>query len=459
MPSGGPDRSNPYIPPTLAPGSLTEISVDPRTVRRKVTWRILPLLCLAYIIAYLDRANAGFAKLQMQEVLKFSDEVFGWGFGIFFAGYLLLEIPGALLVEHSSARKWFARILFTWGLCSMGMAWVRTPGEFYFARFLLGLAEAGFFPGVVVYLTHWFSRAERARAMAALVIGIPIGLALGSKTSSLVMDQHWFDLLGWQWVFLIEGAPAVLLGLIVPFVLTDRPHQAKWLSPAERDWLENTLEAERQAAAQAGHTTLRQAFRKPTVWLLALSIMAANTGGYALLFWLPTAVKNLLVSSGHISASAPQATIDTAVLNWLVPIYICGVIGVWLSGRSSDRTGEHKWHCAGGMVGVGVFLTASVIPGQPWALVFFWLCCTLVFCYVWPPPFWVLPTLTLSSSAAAISIGFINICANLSGLIGSPIVGEMKTHGFGNEACLLFLAGCYVLGAVIVSFVYVPPKT
>src|SRR5205085_1241583 len=199
--------------------------------------------------------NISFAKLQMQEVLPFGDDVFGVGFAIFFVGYLLLEIPGALLVEHWSARKWFTRILITWGLCSMGMALVRTPWQFYLARFLLGLAEAGFFPGVIVYLTHWFPRAERGRALAGLVLAVPVSLALGAWASGELLAVRWFGLAGWQWVFLAEGLPAVVLGAAVPFLLTDRPWQAKWLAPVERAWLEDTLAAERRESAAAGGFT------------------------------------------------------------------------------------------------------------------------------------------------------------------------------------------------------------
>ncbi len=420
---------------------------EARSIRRKVSRRIVPVIFVAYIIAYLDRANAGFAKLQMQERLSFPDTVFGWGFGIFFAGYLLLEIPGALLVEHWSARKWFARILLTWGLCSMGMALVRTPWQFYLARFLLGLAEAGFFPGVIVYLTHWFPRADRARAMAALVLGVPISLALGARVSAYLLDVRWFQLDGWQWVFLVEGLPAVLLGLAVPFVLTDRPRQARWLTAGEREWLERTLEEERRATITAGGVTLGQALRGRTVWLLALGILATNTGGYALLFWLPTSVQNLLSATGREATSA-------AVLNWLGLVYACGLAGVWLSGQSSDRTGERKWHCVAGQVFAGLFLIASVIPGQPWEWIFAWLCLVGFFAYFWPSPFWVLPTLTLSASAAAVSIGFINMCANLAGLLGSPIVGQMKAAGFGDRVCLVVLAGCYIIGGAIIALLH-----
>lgn len=422
--------------------------VDPEAVRRKVARRLLPLIFVLYIVAYLDRANVGFAKLTMQPALGFSEQVFGWGFGVFFVGYLLLEIPGALLVERWSARKWFARILVTWGFCSMGMALVRTPWQFYGARFLLGLAESGFFPGVIVYFTHWFPRAERGRALASMVMAIPVSLALGSRVSGLVMQVHWLGLAGWQWVFLIEGLPAVLLGLAVPFLMTDRPAEAGWLAPAERDWLERTLESERKEVTGQG-VGLAGALRRPEVWLLALGILVTNTGGYALVFWLPTAVKNLLIATRGVAE-------ESASLNWTGLVYLCGLVGVWVSGQATDRTGAPKWLCVLGQVMTGVCLAASAWPGQSWPAVFAWLCATGFFANFWPSPFWVLPTLTLSASAAAVSVGFINICANLAGLIGSPIYGRMKTLQYGDRACLLFLAACYAGGGIFVAFLRVP---
>jgi ACS family tartrate transporter-like MFS transporter len=427
-------------------------TVNPDVVRRKVAWRILPLIFFLYVIAYLDRANAGFAKLRMKDTLDWSDDVFGWGFGIFFAGYLLLEIPGALIVEHWSARKWFARILFTWGLCSMAMALVTTPFEFYLARFLLGLAEAGFFPGVIVYFTHWFPRAERARALSGLVLGVPISLALGARVSGFLLEHDWQGIKGWQWVFLVEGAPAVLMGVALPFLLSDRPRQARWLTPAERDWLEETLERERQVAAAAGHVPLRQALSQPSVWLLALGIMATNTGGYAMVFWLPTVMSDLLAK-----LSMPSS--PTAVLNGISLIYLAGLLGVWISGQSSDRTGDRKWHCVTGQVMAGLCLAASVIPGQPLGVVWFWLCIMGFFGFFWPSPFWVLPTLTMSSSAAAVSIGFINICANVAGLFGPPLVGKLKSLDYTDATCLTVLSCCYVAGGMIVAMLRVKPKT
>lgn len=424
--------------------------VDSQVVRRKVARRLLPLIFILYVVAYLDRANAGFAKPRMQEALHFTDQQFGWGFGIFFIGYLLLEIPGALIVERRSASRWFTRIMITWGICSMATALVRTPWQFYGARFLLGLAEAGFFPGVIVYFTHWFPRAERARALAGMVLGIPVSLAFGARISGWLLDVEWFGLAGWQWVFLAEGLPAVLLGLALPFLLVDRPRHARWLTPAERDWLEATLEAERSLDQRAA-PSFAQVLRLPIVWLLALGIFATNTGGYALIFWLPTAMQQLL------SESLVRVSPD-AVFNWLGLVYACGLAGVWLSGQSSDRSGERKWHCVLGQTMTGFSLMASVVPGQPWPLVLGWLCLTGFFAFSWPSPFWVLPTLTLSASTAAVAIGFINMCANLAGALGSPVVGWMKDGGFDDRACLVFLAGCYILGAVFVGLLRLPAK-
>ncbi|OWK41949.1 MFS transporter [Fimbriiglobus ruber] len=420
-----------------------------RAARRKVAWRVLPLVFLLYVVAYLDRANVGFAKLQMQGALGFDDDTFGSGIGIFFIGYLFLEIPGALLVEHWSARKWFARILITWGFCSMGMALVTTPTQFYIARFLLGLAEAGFFPGIIVYFTHWFPRPDRARALAVMLVGVPLSLALGSAVSGLLLEQGWFGLAGWQWVFIVEGAPAVVFGVALPFLLTDRPAQARWLTPDERAWLEKTLEAERrEVETTSGAVTIGRVARMPAVWLLALGIFATNTGGYAMVFWLPTAVQGLLTSLGRQSASAD-------VLVWTGLVYLCGFLGVLVSGHSSDRTGDRKWHCVVSLVGAGVFLALSTVPGQPWALVFIWLCLTGFCANFWISPFWVLPTQALSSSAAAVSIGFINMSANLAGFLGSKIVGRMKYEGLDDRACLLFLAACFALGGGIVALLRV----
>jgi len=426
--------------------------LDAGALRRKVAWRVLPLVFLLYIVAYLDRANIGFAKLRMASDLKFSEEVFGLGIGIFFIGYLILEIPGALLVEHWSARKWFARILISWGLISALTAFVRTPMQFYCARFFLGVAEAGFFPGIIVYFTHWFASRDRGRALSGLIMAVPFSLALGAPVSALLLDVNWLGLAGWKWLFIIEGLPAVALGVVTLRCLTDRPRDAKWLTPEERCHLEDVLAVEARAKDAGGKITIRDALRMPNVWLLALGIFATNTGGYALTFWLPTTVKHLSGGSDH------------AALFYSGLFYACGLVSVFVSGQSSDRSGDRKWHCVAGQVATALFLAGSAIPGQPFALVMTWLFLTALAAYFWPSPFWALPTLTLTASAAALAIGLINMCANLAGYLGNHTLGWMKTRGFGESACLLFLASCYLLGGVLVSLVslrgtFVPAPT
>jgi ACS family tartrate transporter-like MFS transporter len=419
------------------------------TVRWKIRRRILPLLLLMYVVAYLDRANLGFAKLQMKGALGFTDAVFGWGIGLFFAGYLLLEIPGALLVEHWSARKWFARILVTWGLCSMATALVKGPTEFYLVRLLLGLAEAGFYPGVIVYFTHWFPQKERALAMAGMLLAVPGSLGLGAGLSAVLLDLGWFGLAGWQWVFLIEGAPAVLLGIAIPFLLPDRPRNARWLTPAEQEYLVRTLEAEKRAGSRGGPASFWDIFKLRAVWHLAAVIFVTNLGGFGLIFWLPTLVKGLLTQTG-------QATDDTTVLLWTMPVFLCGTAAVVLSGWSSDRTGDRKWHCFAGQVGAGSFIALSAIPGQPWAMVFVWLCAAGFWAYFWIAPYWVLPTLVMTSSVAAVAIGTINICANVAGLVGQAAFGEMRDAGLTDGWSLLVIAGCYTGGGVVVARLRLP---
>jgi ACS family tartrate transporter-like MFS transporter len=415
--------------------------IDASALRRKVAWHVLPLVFSLYIVAYLDRANVGFAKLRMASDLQFSESVFGLGIGIFFIGYLLLEIPGALLVERWSARKWFARILISWGIISALTAFVRTPVEFYAARFFLGVAEAGFFPGIIVYFTHWFTSQDRTRALSGLVMAIPFSLAMGAPMSAMLLDMNWLGLAGWKWMFILEGVPAVILGILTLRYMTDRPRHARWLSPAERDYLEGALEEEARAKEGPNKISVRQALGLRNVWLLALGIFATNTGGYALAFWVPSMVKSL--SGGT----------DRATLLYSGLFYACGLAGVFISGQSADRMGERKWHCVFGQAATAFFLAGSATTGQPFAVVMTWLCLTGFTTYFWPSPFWALPTLTLTASAAAVSVGFINMCANLAGWLGNYQMGWLRSHGYSERQCLLYLAGCYFLGAVLISFV------
>ena len=415
--------------------------------RRKVALRILPLVILLYIISYLDRANVAFAKLRMGKALGFSEEVFGFGIGVFFIGYLFLEIPGALLVERWSARKWFARILVTWGFISAAMAFVKTPSQFYWARFFLGVAEAGFFPGIIVYFTHWFVQGDRSRALSGLLMAVPFSLALGAPVSSLLLDVNWMGLEGWQWLFIVEGMPAVLLGFVVLRCLTDRPRDAQWLTQRERDHLEAELAAEAAAKEVAGKVSVSAAFRLPAVWLLVIGVMICNSGGYALSFWLPTTVKNL--SGGS----------DRMTLFYSGIYYACGIVSVIVSGQSADRTGDRKWHAVGGMIATGVFLACSVLPGQAFGTQMIWLCLTALGAFFWITPFWTLPSLTLTASAAAAATGLINMGANIAGYLGNHATGWLRAHGYGETGCLLFLSACFIVGGCVISLLRLRPKS
>jgi ACS family tartrate transporter-like MFS transporter len=259
--------------------------------RRRIMRRIMPYLFLLFIIAYLDRVNVGYAALQMKGDLAFTDDVLGLGAGIFFIGYFLLEIPGSILVERWSARGWIARILITWGIVAILMGFVRTRNEFYLLRFLLGAAEAGFFPGIMVYFTHWFPYEDRAKAVAMFMAAIPVANIVGSPLSGLLLGMNQFGMAGWRWLFIIEGAAAIIFGVITIFYLTDRPHQAKWLAEDERMWITEVLDSEQRAKHAVHPNRILQAFRNREVILITLAYFFMVTSVYGFAFWLPTIIK------------------------------------------------------------------------------------------------------------------------------------------------------------------------
>jgi MFS transporter, ACS family, tartrate transporter len=406
--------------------------------QRKIARRLLPFLCLLYLVAYLDRANVAFAKLSISADLRFSEAVYGFGAGIFFIGYLLLEIPGALIVERWSARRWFARILVSWGLCTVLVGFVKTANQFYLARFLLGVAEAGFYPGIIVYLTHWFPRKARSRSLAGFIVAIPVSLVVGAPISALILQHDWLGIAGWRWVFILEGLPAIVLGIIALFYLTDRPKDAAWLEPEERAWITQELETEKAEKRGTGQITIWKALRNRNVLICALSIFFANIGSYVFVFWLPSTIHRVSTFSAVLS------TLYSAV-----PFAVA--IGfVLLSGRSSDRSGRVKLHASTWMALAGLFLMLSAIPGQPFPLVMTWLCLTAGAVYAWPPPFWALPTLILSESAAAVSIGFINMSGVLGAFVGPALVGYLLSAGYSNGSTTVFLSTCFIAGAALI---------
>jgi ACS family tartrate transporter-like MFS transporter len=411
----------------------------------KSSRRILPFLFCMYIVAYLDRANVTFAKLPMMADLGFSEAVFGLGAGLFFLGYFVLEIPGAIIVERRSARLWLARIMISWGVFTVLIGFVRTPAQFYGARFLLGLAEAGFFPGMIVYLTHWFPARVRASAMAGLILGVPISFVLGAPISAACLSFHALGMPGWRWIFILQGLPAVILGIVAPFYLTDRPADALWLDSDEREWLTAEIQREQALKRKLSPPTIWQALAMPHVLWLALALCLIVIASYGYIFWLPTTVQK------HSGFSTSHATLLSAVP------FACATAGVWWMGRSSDRTRERKLHTAIPLLVAGASFLMITAPGQPFTATFGWLCLTGLSLWAWAPSFWVLPTLTLGESVGAASIGFINSIGNLGGFLGPSIVGCLLASGRSFSTAVIFLCACFFAAAAILALLPLVP--
>jgi ACS family tartrate transporter-like MFS transporter len=406
--------------------------------RRRIARRLLPFLFILYFIAYLDRVNVGFAGLEMSHNLGFTDRVFGLGAGIFFVGYFLFEIPGALIVERWSARRWIARILISWGLVTILVSMIRTPAQFYGARFFLGAAEAGFFPGILVYLTHWFRHEDRARAGALFMSAIPIANVLGSPLAGWLLGVRWFGIPGWRWLFILEGIPAMLLGIMTLLYLTDWPREAKWLPADEREWIDGELQREKAAKAAIGSWTVRQALAQRDVILLALIYFLALIGLYGFNFWFPTILKR--------ATGLPNLTVTLIVA---LPYLLGTFLMVW-NGWDSDRTGERRWHTAVILGLCGIFMAFSVgASGNLWAGLAFLIlagACTMAFM----PSFWSLPTAFLSESAAAASIGLINSVGNLGGFVGPYFVGFLRNLTGSFTFSMIFMIVALLLSAVLV---------
>jgi ACS family tartrate transporter-like MFS transporter len=407
-----------------------------RAVRR-IAWRLLPFLFLLYIVAFLDRMNVGAAALQMPVDLAFNDRVIGLAAGMFFIGYVLLEIPGALIAELWSARRWIARIMISWGIVTTLTAMIHTAQQFYLVRFLVGAAEAGFFPAVIVYLTHWFRYSDRAKAVAVFFAANPLSYVIGSPIAGVLLGISWFGLRGWRWLFILEGIPAVALGVTALFYLTDWPRDANWLPEDERAWIADELEREKQAKQKAQRITIWQALRQRDVLLLTLSYFGATTGGYGIGFWLPSIIKRLSGQS------------DLRV-NLIVSLpYIAGFLAQQINAWHSDKSRERRWHAAIAIFGAGASLLLAVFFGTNLALAvcLFSLVCAGYFSY--HPAFWAVPTAFLSESAAAASIGLINSLGNLGGFFGPWVMGYLlqRTHSF--NAGLLYLVGNLCLSGIL----------
>jgi MFS transporter, ACS family, tartrate transporter len=416
----------------------TTAPVAKRALRR-VSRRILPFLSVLYIISFIDRANVSFAKLAMSADLGFSEQVFGFAAGIFFVGYLLLEIPGAIIVERWSARVWLSRILISWGLCATLIGFVQSKSQFYWMRFALGLAEAGFFPGVIVYLSHWFPRAERARALAGFVLAVPISFIIGAPLSAACLSIHWLGLPGWRWIFILQGIPAVLAGIVALFYFTDHPAGARWLEPDERQWLEEKLQGERAPRVKLQFREMLAAMLAPRTLQFAISLFLTVMATYGFIFWLPATIH-----------SRSNLTVIQSTLLSGIPFAFAAVF-VWLAGRSSDKTGERRWHSAVPLILAGIGLAGSGIPGQGFVPVMMWLCFTGAWLWAWAPSFWVLPASFLEGSAAATAIGFINSTGSLGGFTGPLLVGSLLDRHWHMPATLLLLSLCFFLSGALVA--------
>jgi len=408
--------------------------------RQRITRRIMPYLLLLYIIAYLDRVNVSYAKLDMSGDLKFSSEVYGFGAGIFFIGYFILEIPGSIICEKWSARGWIARIMVTWGIVAVLTGFMKTSGQFYVARFLLGAAEAGFFPGVIIYLSHWFRYEDRAKAVAMFMAGIPISNVIGSPISGLLMKHvHWFGLAGWRWLFIIEGIPSVILGVVTLFYLTDRPHQARWLPDDEREWITSELEKEKQAKLKARSFRVLEAFKHREIILITLAYFFMVSTVYGFGLWMPSIIQRFSGSS----------TMRTTLISMLP--YTAGLISILVIGWNSDRTGERRFHTIFAMCMASLGLLLSLITHNHPALVVTSFCVAMVGLQGYLPGFWSLPTSFLTGTAAAASVGLINSIGNLGGFAGPYIVGfiDTKTHSFVGGVIYLsisaLIAACLIL--------------
>jgi D-galactonate transporter len=409
-----------------------------RTTMARVFWRLVPFLLLLYIISWLDRVNVSFAKLQMSTDLAMSDAVYGLGAGIFFVGYGLCEIPSNLLLARFGARVWIARIMVTWGLISMAMMFVQGPVSFYVLRFLLGVAEAGFLPGIIYYLGHWFPRLHRARAVSWFMIGIPLSLVFGGPLSGWIMEE--FDealgIHGWQWMFIAEGVPAVLLGFVVLFFLTEKPADARWLTAEQRDWLSSRIAAEQQAATTRHGFNLGKALTHPTVWLLAIVMFCCQTGSYGLSFWVPSIVETL---TGHSEFVVGMIT--------AIP-YVAAALAMVLVGRSSDRSGERFLHVAiPSLIGAAGFLAVGYMQSPALAILALSIAAAGDYCT--RGPFWALPGMFLTGSAAAGAIALINSMGAFGGAVGPSAVGWMRETTGGFLGPMLMLSGVLVVGAVL----------
>ena len=412
--------------------SLSHLPEVGLRARRRVALRLLPFLFLIYVVNYIDRVNVSFANLRMSTDLGFSDRGYGLGVGVFYLSYILFEIPGAIAVERWSARRWVARIMVSWGLITILTGFVRNAEQFYAARFLLGLAESSFFPGMIVYLTHWFRLRERSQAIACLYSAVPAASLIGSPVAGWLLGVHWFLLGGWRWLFILEGIPAIVLGIITLFYLTDWPAQARWLPEDERGWLSTELRSEIDAKKRIQNHTILQAFLDRRVAMLTAAWFLSLTGTLGSIYWIPTFLKRLSGLS------------DRSVTSLLLLPALLGIAGMLLNARHSDRTGERRWHTALPLFASGLMFELVLVMHHAVPLAISLLLLGSGIFYAFYPVFWSIPTMLLSESAAAATFGLINSFGQCGGFAGPFVIGLLNDTTHSLNASFAFIGLAYL---------------
>ena len=414
-----------------------------KAIINKVTLRLIPFLVVAYLLCYIDRTNLGFAGLTMTKELGFTATLFGWGAGIFFFGYFFFEVPSNLCLEKFGARVWIARIMITWGIISAAMALVHGSVSFLVTRFLLGAAEAGYFPGIVFYLTYWFPARHRAVVLARFMFAQPIALMIGAAVSGLVLKMNGvLGIAGWKWLFVLEGLPSVLLGVITFFYLTDKPMQATWLEPDEREWLQKEIDEERAKVEAVRRYSFWESLKHPRVFLLGIVYVGLCMCNYGTSLWLPQMVKSL---GNRLSSS--QIGLIVAIP------YVCAAIGMLIIGYTSDRTGERKYHQLGTMLVAGFgLLGASYFGSTNVVLTILCLSIAAIGFFAALPIFWLLPPAFLTGTASAAGIALINSIGNLGGFLGPFGMGWLKDKT-GNYTAGIFALAVGVLVAAVLGHI------
>jgi|KBSSwiStaDraftv2_1062776.scaffolds.fasta_scaffold36176_3 ACS family tartrate transporter-like MFS transporter len=423
------------INPTLATAPADTLA---ERTRRRITMRLAPFLFVLYILNYLDRVNVSFASLQMTGDLHFSNSVFGFGAGIFFIGYFLLQVPMTMLVETWSARTFIGLSLIVWGALATTTGFITTAQQFYTIRFLLGIAEAGFFPGVIVYLTHWYRYEDRGKAVAMFMAAIPASNMLSAAIASFLIRITWFGYAGWRWLLILEGLPAIIAGVVTFFYLTDWPKDATWLADDERSWITGALDQERQNKKRRETLTAWQALSHPQVIVFSLIYFCYITNSTGLGTWLPKIVQ-------RISGLNQTQVILISGIPWLAALPAM----LW-SASHSDRSGERKLHAAVPILLFGVALLVSVFAGNHILIAIVAFSLATMALYSFPSPFWALPTIFLSGPAAAASIALINSMGNLGGFVGPYVIGYLTDLTGGFTAGLLYLVGAGFAGGLLV---------